>query len=138
MVRLNCVLLIDDDEPTNYLNEKLIREAGCADTVVTKESGEEGLEYLVSCAEGNIALPDLIFLDINMPAMNGWEFLEEYRKLDESIQSQVLLIMLSTSLNPDDHKRAEEMQEVAGFIHKPFTTITLEEILEDYFKSNGN
>ncbi len=135
MVRLNCILLIDDDEPTNYLNKKLIREAGCADYVVTKESGEEGLDYLVSCAEGAGTLPELIFLDINMPAMNGWEFLDEYRKLDESIQSEVLLVMLSTSLNPDDRKRAESMEEVAGFINKPFNMVTLDEVLEDYFKN---
>ncbi len=132
-IKLTGILLIDDDEPTNYMNEKFIREADCTDNIIIRESGDEGLEYLRNCAENGDPLPELIFLDINMPGMNGWDFLEEYKKLDESIQSEILLIMLTTSLNPDDKDRAEKIEEISGFINKPFSVETLNIVLETYF-----
>lgn len=132
-IKLTGILLIDDDEPTNYMNEKFIREADCTDNIIIRESGDEGLEYLRNCAENGDPLPELIFLDINMPGMNGWDFLEEYKKLDESIQSEILLIMLTTSLNPDDKDRAEKIEEISGFINKPFSVETLNVVLETYF-----
>ncbi len=134
MKKLNCILLIDDDEPTNFWNERLIEKSNCAETVVICEDGKEGLDYINSCIENQEPLPDLIFLDLNMPGMNGWEFLEEYKTLDESLKDNPLLIMLTTSLNPDDQERMEQMNEVSGFINKPFSIEAMKEVLNKHFQ----
>lgn len=81
--KVKCILLIDDDEPTNFLHKIVISDSGRAEKVVEVQSGFEALDYLEKMEDGKYPQPDLIFLDINMPAMNGWEFLEEYDKLDE-------------------------------------------------------
>lgn len=132
--KLNCVLLIDDDEPTNYFNRMIVEESGCAEQIKTIQSGQEALEYLTSVSNDSTTLPpDLIFLDINMPAMNGWEFLEKYKQLSQEQKGKVMVVMLTTSLFPEDQQKAKEMPEVSGFENKPLTREKLERILKKYF-----
>jgi len=132
---LNCVLLIDDDEPTNYINKMLIEESHCTKQVAVVQSGQAALNYL-----GNFAskpepgqLPELIFLDINMPAMNGWEFLNKYSELKIENKKKIIIIMLTTSLNPDDEIKAYNVPEVAAFESKPLTREKLKRIVDKYF-----
>ena len=89
MEKLNCVLLIDDDESTNFLHEIIINQSKITKQVIAHQSGSSALEYLQSKMNGEYPQPDLIFLDINMPGMNGWEFLEEYKKLEEAQQGKI-------------------------------------------------
>jgi CheY-like chemotaxis protein len=132
-ILLDCVLLIDDDEPTNFLNRMTLEQAGCARRIQIAESGWEALDFL----QATNPRPDLIFLDINMPAMDGWEFLERYRNLPSACKADVVLVMLTTSLNPDDEQRTRAIPEVAGFEHKPLGQEKLENLLKKYF-GNGN
>src|SRR5882762_2086573 len=104
--KLDCILLIDDDEPTNYYNSLIIEETGYADHVHVVQSGKKALEYLANSAHlpkhgDSCPGPDLIFLDVNMPAMNGWEFLDKYRKLEKH-EVRPVVVMLTTSLFPED------------------------------------
>ncbi len=131
--QLDCILLIDDNDADNFFHERVIKKTGCASKVVTKESGEEALEYLKSMTDGKYPKPDLIFLDINMPRMNGWEFLEEYEKLELSQKASIVLIMLSTSLNPDDEKKAKDNPLINDFVNKPLIKDNLREIIEKNF-----
>ncbi len=131
--KLNCVLLIDDDEPTNFYNEIIIREAQLSDQIVAVQSGKEALDYLVSIKDGAHPQPDLIFLDINMPAMNGWEFIEAYKKLEENQKGKIVVIMLTTSLNPDDELKAKGLDNVHDFKNKPLSVETIEEVVKNYF-----
>ena len=120
--QLNCILLIDDDEPTNFLNKMTLEQAGCTRHVCIARSGQEALDYLGCCGgdpSDEYPRPDLIFLDINMPAMDGWEFLEYYRLLPAERKADIILIMLTTSLNADDEIRTRSIPEVAGFENKP-------------------
>ncbi|HYE55136.1 MAG TPA: response regulator [Chitinophagaceae bacterium] len=137
--KLNCVLAIDDDEPTNFFVQMILEEVGCARHIKIVQSGPEALEYLAkSEQEGNgdeYPSPDLIFLDINMPAMDGWEFLNEYKKLD--IANRVIVVMLTTSLFPEDKSKAAAIPEISGFEHKPLTTEKVHAILGTYFESVG-
>ncbi len=130
--KLNCILLIDDDEATNYIHQKVIEEVSCAEKVVAAQSGQEALDFLNEREDWASSPVDLIFLDINMPAMNGWEFLEHYNKLDASKKAKTILVMLSTSLNPDDRENALEMDSVNGFENKPLTEEKIISIFEAY------
>jgi CheY-like chemotaxis protein len=134
MKKLNCILLVDDDEPTNFLNKMILEDVDCADTIEVAESGLSALSFLESASEnGSQSSPDLIFLDINMPAMNGWEFLEQYSNLDQQRKANVVIVMLTTSLNPDDRAKASKMPDVSGFETKPLTPEKLQAILKKYF-----
>ncbi|MEO7983665.1 MAG: response regulator [Bacteroidota bacterium] len=136
--KLNCVLFIDDDEPTNFLNQLVIENVNCSEHVQIATSGEQALRYLgnsKNCApaNSNYPCPDLIFLDINMPAMNGWEFLKEYNELEKEQKGNIVIIMLTTSLNPDDIIKAKDTPHITGFENKPLTEEKLARLLEKYF-----
>jgi CheY-like chemotaxis protein len=126
-------MLIDDNKDDNFYHERIIRKSNSADTVITKQSGAEALEYLKNKNLQESAHPDLIFLDINMPGMNGWEFLEEYHKLDKEFQSKIVVVMLTTSENPDDRAKAKEFDTLSDFKTKPLTKDMLNEIVDKYF-----
>jgi len=137
MKKLSCILLIDDDLPTNFYNRKVIEKAGCAEHVEVCNSGEAALEFLKKdFNSGPPPQPELIFLDINMPIMDGWEFLEEYDKLPDHLQGDVVVVMLTTSINPDDEVRANELN-IHGFARKPLTEKLLIDLVEKHF-SQGN
>lgn len=132
--KLNCILLVDDDEPTNFLNKMILEDVNCAETIEVADSGQSALEYLRnSNGDGSPSSPELIFLDINMPAMNGWEFLECYSNLDSQHKANVVIVMLTTSLNPDDRAKAHSIPDVSGFETKPLTQEKLDAILKKYF-----
>ncbi len=133
--KLNCILLVDDDEPTCFYNKLVIEQSGCTEKVVMAQSGKEALDYLNKCMEDNSShpCPDLIFLDINMPAMNGWEFLEQYQNLQSYKKGKVMIIMLTTSLFPEDQQRANQIPEISGFEHKPLNAKKLQQVLETHF-----
>jgi CheY-like chemotaxis protein len=133
---LKCILVIDDDEPTIFFARTVLEQAGCAQYVRTVQSGREALEYLAksqssSQGEDLYPRPDLVLLDINMPAMNGWEFLDEYRKMD--VKQRSIMVMWTTSLFPGDKAKAEAMPEISGFENKPGTAENVVAVVEKYF-----
>lgn len=133
MGKLKRVLLVDDYEADNFLHQMLFEELDCAEIIDVAQNGREALDYLTTPVDGNLPKPELICLDINMPVMNGWEFLEAYEKLDDSFRGNVVLMMLTTSLNPDDKERAERNPMLRGMVSKPLTRDTLLQILNQHF-----
>ncbi|MBS1567193.1 MAG: response regulator [Bacteroidetes bacterium] len=131
--KLSCILLVDDDEPTNFLNRLTLEDAGCAERVQVAPGGQAALDYLVSADGGKTPLPNLIFLDINMPAMDGWEFLSRYQELQKAQQAEVVVVMLTTSLNPEDEIRARGIPAISGFRCKPLTRDMLDSLMRVYF-----
>lgn len=131
--KLNCILLIDDDEATNYIHKIVINKADCAEQVVAMQSGYDALDYLTKMKDGIYPQPDVIFLDINMPAMDGWEFLEEYEKLEDGQKGHIVVVMLTTSLNPDDEKKAKSLGKVNGFKNKPLSVEMVEDVVKEHF-----
>jgi len=131
--KLNCVLLIDDNPDDNFFHEREIKKNDIATHIVTMNSGSDALSFIKSQADNMDMRPDLIFLDINMPGMNGWEFLEQYELLDKELQNGIIIVMLSTSENPDDIAMAKKWSFVFGFFSKPLSKEILKIIVDKYF-----
>ena len=113
------VLVIDDNEIDRYIAARNIKAYHFADETVSKESAASALEYLDSLKDTPEELPQIIFLDIRMPEMDGFDFLKEYEKLSPSVQKNCIIMMLSTSLDPTDHERAKNNPFVKKFLNKP-------------------
>ena len=128
--RIKSILLVDDNPADNLFHQLLIDEMKVTETLIAVEDGEEAIDYLRTHLDN---LPSLIFLDINMPRMNGWEFLDEYDSFPSSVKSKIIIIMLSTSANPKDISRSQEYLTVSNFETKPLTKESLENILDHYF-----
>ena len=136
--KLNCILLIEDNEFTNIFNQKLIKNLDITEQVCVTESGKEGLDFLLNKGkfEGNGMIcpnPDIIFLDINMPGMNGWEFIEEFKEIKKGKPISSKIVMLTTSPNPDDEQKAKLITEIIAFKRKPLTKVIVNEIIMEYF-----
>jgi CheY-like chemotaxis protein len=131
--KINCAMLVDDNPDDNFFHERVIKKSGFVKTVVTKQSALAALEYLKLKNDHINEHPDLIFLDINMPGMNGWEFLTEYDKLDKKQQCKIIICMLTTSENPGDRAKLKVHTIVSEFISKPLNLEMLKEIVNKYF-----
>ena len=133
MRKLNCILLVDDDNDHNFLHRRLFNKMECAEKVQIVHNGIEGLDFLTTKTEGKYPNPEIIFLDINMPKMNGWQFLEKYKNLEEEVKAKVVLLMLTSSLNPDDEERAGTYKDVLGYNVKLLDKQLLTKILAEHF-----
>lgn len=137
-LKLNSVLLVDDDEATNFINRRIIEKAGITNHIEVAYNGKEAIDYLTCSGKyekkgDQFPKPMLILMDINMPVMDGWEFLEVYSKLDNDKKSDKILVMLTTSFNPDDKTRAENILEISGFQSKPLDLVKVSNIMKTYF-----
>jgi CheY-like chemotaxis protein len=136
--KLNCVLLVDDNESDNFLHERVLERSGITENIGIALNGKEALYFLThkgGCGESAEiqGQPELIFLDINMPVMDGWEFLEEYQKLGPLQSGKVIISMLTTSINPEDRIKAEKLIESDCFHYKPLTLKMIGDIMKRHF-----
>ncbi|MBT29611.1 MAG: response regulator [Thalassobius sp.] len=127
--KIDTVLLIDDDEITNFLNHLTIDRLHIAKQIDAVRNGEQAINYLKKRIQERKAPPSLIFLDINMPLMDGWQFITAYKKLKQELAYLPVIVMLSSTNNPDDHDRAEKIEEIAYFKQKPLTAEVIQELI---------
>ena len=133
MQKLTCVLLVDDDQTTNYLNQLLLKRLGITDNLLTALNGQEALDLLQSHSrEASNECPALILLDVKMPVMDGFAFLAAYEKLQIEQKCATIIVMLTTSLHPQDVERVKQLN-IAGFLNKPLTAEKLNQVLKSHF-----
>ena len=128
-----CVMLIDDDFATNIYNEVILEDTGYAESIVIQDCAEDALDYLTTPFSEDKPNPNLIFLDINMPTMNGWDFLEAYNKLEEEQKQNNVIIMLSTTSDPQEIEKAGNIAALNGIRSKPLTVEIVEDIIDSFF-----
>ena len=136
MERISNVLLIDDDFASNFLHKIFLERLKIIDNIHIVNNGKQALELLFDKSHQPLVVPELIFLDINMPIMDGWDFLDEYQKIVGTAQSKI--IMLSASANPADEKKAIAHPCVFQFGSKPFNEAKLLHLLAQIKISDGS
>ena len=130
---LNSILLVDDSEADLFLTSRVIRKAAVTETLVAKHSAQEALDYLSQRVDEQYPRPAIIFLDINMPRMSGWDFLDAYEQLDPEMKAQIVVCMLTTSQAQRDREKAAQYQVIGGFTNKPLTQEKLMAIIRQHF-----
>ena len=123
------IALVDDDKIFQLTASRTIMSANLTDRILQFENGEEALEFLKLNAADSDSLPDYIFLDINMPFVDGWMFLDDYAHLKENLKKEIRIYMVSSSIDPRDIDRAKRNQFVNEYVIKPVSREKFVELL---------
>lgn len=133
MTSFNSVLLIEDDPVTVIVCDRITKSTGFSKSFNYVENGLEGINYIKRMAdEENSGLPDVIFLDLNMPVMDGWEFLDRFKEIEHLFPYQPAVYILSSSVDAEDQHRALAYPIVKNFLSKPLNKTYLEKISTEY------
>lgn len=127
MKQLSSILLIDDDRVTNYLHRILLEELAVAKQISLFTNAEKALDFLKELCIGNSS-PELVFLDLNMPGMDGFSFLQTYKEELLHEQCQTIIVVLSSSMNPRDIARVKQIG-IAQYFQKPLQKEHITELL---------
>ncbi|HRG79354.1 MAG TPA: response regulator [Cyclobacteriaceae bacterium] len=125
---IDLVLLVDDNDTDNFISKRIIEITKFARRVEVKGSGKGALDYLKEHQNSPEDIPNIIFLDINMPIVDGFVFLYEFEKFNELVRSKCKVIILSSSDNKRDIDKIVNNNHVIKFITKPLTEVALDEI----------
>ena len=134
MPRLKLILLVDDSEMDNYIHLRRLDKLGLADELVVRTDGQQAIDYLTTAdTAGRFPQPDLLFLDINMPVMDGWEFLDRYGKLPANQRATVLVALLTSVVGTSDVERAHTYAVIDAYETKPLDKKKLAKLLLEFF-----
>ena len=126
--KYRTVMLIDDNEIDNLINQKMIEAAAIAENIYTHTGAKSAIEFLKNMEKMDVAdkvLPDIIFLDIDMPLMDGFQFLDEFEKLAPVTKKKSRIVMLTSSINPQDFSRSKKYPNVKLYLNKPLSHDTI-------------
>ena len=128
-IRLN-VLLIDDDHIFQFITRKALQATGYTNKIQICSNGEEACKFLQANLKNADEMPDIILLDVNMPVMNGWEFLKAYKSFQPFLNKEIHIFLVTSSMNDADKKLSIQFNTVEDYIVKPLMKERLSEILE--------
>ncbi|TVZ15864.1 response regulator [Maribacter sp. MAR_2009_72] len=127
-VQICCI--IDDDPIFIYGTKRIMKEVDFAEDILVYNNGQEAVEGLMEISQAEGLMPEVIFLDLNMPIMNGWEFLDEYKNLPNNNTEKTIIYIISSSVDPRDLERVKNYEQVNNYILKPITPDDLSTILK--------
>ena len=123
------VCIIDDDDIYQFTMSMTLETFTGVDKIIALYDGAEALDYMLDHLNKEEELPDIIFLDINMPIMDGFQFMEEYIKIKPKVGKKITIYMVSSSVDPKDIERAKKINEISDYIVKPIKESQLETII---------
>lgn len=129
MRKVNTLYLVDDDDIFQFLTRRIIEETRLVGEIKIFSNGLRALEFLKSVQNTPEELPEIILLDLSMPIMDGWDFLEEYIMLQPFLGKKISIYVVSSSIAPSDIQRAQSISEVTDYIIKPVTVEKFAEIV---------
>jgi CheY-like chemotaxis protein len=129
------ILLVDDDRVFNFLSEKVISRLGVARNIQTASNGMEALDIINRDGGDAVQAPDVIFLDLNMPVMNGFQFLERFNNLNLTDRDKIVIIVVSSSADPRDLDKIKALG-IRYYINKPVTEEAVRNILQEAFNTS--
>ncbi|HQR94582.1 MAG: hypothetical protein B7Y15_07595 [Bacteroidetes bacterium 24-39-8] len=130
MQPIQQVCVIDDDEIYIYLIKKSLAALEIEHAVNSFSNGKEALKGLTSMIDQQLPIPEIIFLDINMPIMDGWEFLKAFREIQATLSSKIPIYIISSSIAAEDREKAKHFPEIVGYLSKPVELETLASIIQ--------
>jgi CheY-like chemotaxis protein len=129
--KFNTVMLVDDNEIDNLINQKMIEAANITEHIFTHTGAKSAMEFLKNMERLDVTervLPDVIFLDIDMPLMDGFQFLDEFEKLSDETRNKCKIVMLTSSINPQDMSKSKKYSYVKQYLNKPLSQDTLDKM----------
>lgn len=135
MKKLLKTSIVDDDRIYIFGLTKLIEMNNFCEEIQVFKNGKEALDTFLKDIEAGNELPEVILLDINMPVMDGWEFLDEFAKVKHKIKNKVKIYMVSSSVNLSDIDKAKTYDDIADYVIKPIKSSDLQKITRDYFEA---
>ncbi len=130
MGAIKLIAIVDDDEVHQFTLKKQIEFSGLSDEIIVFSDGEEVFKHFESNLNNPKRIPDVIFLDINMPIMDGWDFVSEFKRLKSSLTKEVSIFMVSSSIREEDIRRAKGILEISDYIVKPISSQTLFNLIQ--------
>lgn len=125
------IVLVDDDDVFVFLTKKIIKEISLINLIKVFDNGLDALNFLKENVDNPESLPEIILLDLSMPIMDGWQFLEEYIMLEPRLGRKITIFVVSSSISPDDLERAKSISAVTDYIIKPITKEKLIDIIKN-------
>lgn len=133
MKKVRNACIVDDDDIFRFILKKHLMSQGLAENILSFENGKEAMAYINGNRDKTDLLPDVIFLDINMPVMNGWDFITAYRQVMSTLSKQAPVIMVSSSVDDRDISKAEGSEIISEYITKPISKSTVVDLMEKTF-----
>ena len=127
------ILLIDDEEISIYLNRMIVKNTGVFEQIDTYSSGADALDLLRNLEKDSIPAPEMILLDMHMPEMNGFQFLDKYGELSDAFRKRTKIIMLTASIKPEEVQRAMAHKALADLCNKPLSKDKMKMLLDKFF-----
>lgn len=131
MKKIDIAFIVDDDQIYVFGLKKLLAINNLCKNILVFENGEKALNYITPIISNGNELPDIILLDLNMPVMDGWEFLDEFTKIKPKLNKKIEIYMVSSSINPADMEKAKQYEELTDYLIKPISIDELNKVFNE-------